>query len=143
MVSMHRLFVYGTLRHPPLIEGLVGRSVASRPATLADHRAAPMRGRAYPGLVADRGAETVGSLVEVDDHGLAVLDDFEGVEYTRTPVTVMTADGSVDAEAYLLTGPTIARTESAHHTGWIEDREHIREGLRVRPLHAQLGHERR
>ena len=67
-----------------------------------------MRGRAYPGLVADRGAETVGSLVEVDDHGLAVLDDFEGVEYTRTPVTVMTADGSVDAEAYLLTGPTIA-----------------------------------
>lgn len=108
MVSMHRLFVYGTLRHPPLIEGLVGRSVASRPATLADHRAAPMRGRAYPGLVADRGAETVGSLVEVDDHGLAVLDDFEGVEYTRTPVTVMTADGSVDAEAYLLTGPTIA-----------------------------------
>lgn len=108
MVSMHRLFVYGTLRHPPLIEGLVGRSVASRPATLADHRAAPMRGRAYPGLVADRGAETVGSLVEVDDHGLAVLDDFEGVEYTRTPVTVMTADGSVDAEVYLLTGPTIA-----------------------------------
>ena len=44
---------------------------------------------------------------------------------------------------YTLTGPTIARTESVHHTGWIEDREHIREGLRVRPLHAQLGHERR
>lgn len=108
MVVMHRLFVYGTLRHPPLIEGLVGRAVSPTPATLAGHRAAPMRGRAYPGLVVDAGAETVGALVEVDDHGLAVLDHFEGDEYTRTAVTVTTADGRVDAEAYLLTGPTIA-----------------------------------
>ncbi len=107
MVAMHRLFVYGTLRHPPLIEGLVGRAVSPTPARLAGHRAAPMRGRAYPGLVVDTGAEAVGALVEVDDHGLAVLDDFEGDEYTRTAVTVTTADGPVDAEAYLLTGQTI------------------------------------
>ena len=104
---MHPLFVYGTLRHPPLIEGLVGRPVHARPATLPGHRAALLRGRAYPGLVVDASSSAVGSLVEVDDDGLQVLDDFEGSEYTRTDVVVRTADGeNAEAQAYLLTGPS-------------------------------------
>lgn len=107
MVTMHRLFVYGTLRHPPLIEGLVGAPVPARDAILAGHRAAPMRGRAYPGLVVDVASDAVGALVEVDDAGLSVLDRFEGPEYTRTPVVVRVVDGAdVDAETYLLTGPS-------------------------------------
>ncbi len=111
MVAMHRLFVYGTLRHPPLIEALVGHRLDARPATLSGHRAARLRGRAYPGLVVDPASEADGALVEVDDAGLDVLDRFEGDQYTRTPVTVTTAEGAVEAEAYLLTGSTRSLVE--------------------------------
>jgi gamma-glutamylcyclotransferase (GGCT)/AIG2-like uncharacterized protein YtfP len=102
---VHRLFVYGTLRHRPLIEGLVGATVPSRPAMLGGHRLAVLRDRPYPGLIAEPGSVAEGAIVTVDDHGLAVLDDFEGPEYTRTAVSVSLDDGSsVDAETYLLTG---------------------------------------
>ncbi|WP_436794757.1 gamma-glutamylcyclotransferase family protein [Actinospongicola halichondriae] len=111
MGTTHRLFVYGTLRHPPLLAGLVGRPVPATPATLRGHRAAVLRGAAYPGLVVDAASTTVGSLIEVDDDGLDVLDRFEGPEYTRTSVTVQIADGTVDADAYLLTGPTRSLVE--------------------------------
>lgn len=104
--SVHRLFVYGTLRHPPLLHALVGTAVEATSATLPGHRAAVLQNRSYPGLVVDADAEAVGSLVEVDDDGLAVLDRFEGPEYTRTAVTAHTADGPAEAEAYLLTGPS-------------------------------------
>ena len=105
-VRMHTLFVYGTLRHPPLIEGLLGRPVAAVAATLPGHRAAVLSGRAYPGLVVDPEASAAGAVVAVDDAELAVLDDFEGSEYTRTHVTVTTEGGEPRAEAYLLTGPS-------------------------------------
>ncbi len=126
MGTMHRLFVYGTLRHPPLLAGLVGRPIDATPATLPGHRAAVLRHRPYPGLVVDAASSAVGSLIEVDDEGLAVLDRFEGPEYTRTRVTVQVvthadathadathADGTVAADAYLLTGPTRSFVESA------------------------------
>lgn len=107
MGRVHPLFVYGTLRHPPLIEGLVGGPVDARSATLPGHRAAALRGRAYPGLVIDASSAAVGSLVTVDDAGLGVLDDFEGAEYTRTDVVVHLEDGSeTPAQAYVLTGPS-------------------------------------
>lgn len=103
---MHLLFVYGTLRHPPLLRGLLGRHVDAIDATLAGHRPAVLSDRAYPGLVVDPGSSAVGALVTVDDAELAVLDHFEGGEYTRTPVTVTTGEGESRAEAYLLTGPS-------------------------------------
>lgn len=110
---MHHLFVYGTLRHRPLLDALVGRPVEARPARLPCHRAAVLHDRDYPGLVADPEADAVGSLIVVDDDGLAVLDRFEGTEYTRTPVTVATDDGPVPAETYLFTGPSRALVAGA------------------------------
>ena len=103
---MRRLFVYGTLRHAPLLEALLGRDVEAVPATLAGHRAACMDGRVYPGLIRDRRGSAVGSLVDVDDGDLDVLDRFEGGEYTRVAVTAATEDGDTEAETYLLTGPS-------------------------------------
>lgn len=113
-VPMHTLFVYGTLRHPPLLRGLLGRHVTAFDATLPGHRAAVLSDLAYPGLVVDPGASAVGAVVTVDDAELAVLDHFEGGEYTRTPVTVSTGEGESRAEAYLLTGPsrTLATEET-------------------------------
>lgn len=110
MDRVHPLFVYGTLRHPPLIEGLVGHPVAARDATLPGYRAAVLRGLAYPGLVVDPASHALGSLVTVDRAGLRTLDAFEGAEYTRTDVVVRLADGSeAAAQTYLLTGPSRSR----------------------------------
>ncbi len=124
---MHTLFVYGTLRHPPLLDGLVGTPVAARPATLPGHRAATMRERVYPGLVVAPDAVAEGSLVVVDDAGLAVLDQFEGPEYTRTRVDVTSAAGIVEADTYLLTGPSRSLVEP---TTWSLDTFVAREAAR-------------
>ena len=109
---MVSLFVYGTLRHPPLLARLLGRVPESAPAELAGHRAAPLAGRAYPGLVLDADQTAVGRLLlGVTDRELALLDAFEGPEYERVGVVVRTAGGEVRAEAWLLTGPSARLAE--------------------------------
>lgn len=85
---MHRLFVYGTLQHPPLLEHLLGRAPALEPAAVAGWRAARLHGRVYPGLVPAPGGSASGHVVEVDDGELAVLDRFEGPQYERITVSV-------------------------------------------------------
>ena len=96
------LFVYGTLRHPPLLEALVGHPVRPRPATLAAHRAAPLAGVAYPGLVADVAASAVGAVVDVDAADLDVLDRFEGPAYERVAVDVVVEGAPATADVYRL-----------------------------------------
>lgn len=101
----HRLFVYGTLQHAPLFDALVGRAspTAMVPARLAGHRAAPLAGRPYPGLVEDPAHVASGHLVTVDGRELAVLDAFEGPQYERRTFEVELSTGTT-ADAYLLTG---------------------------------------
>lgn len=108
------LFVYGTLQHPPLLARLLGRVPEGRPATLAGHRAAPIDGRVYPGLVADEDASTSGRLLDVTDEELAVLDAFEGHEYERVSVAVRVDGIEAPAEAWLLTGPSRRLVRTGH-----------------------------
>lgn len=82
------LFVYGTLRHPPLLERLIGRAPTAEPASLEGWRAARLRDLPYPGLVRDPDARAQGALVEVDADELSRLDRFEGPMYERIRVTV-------------------------------------------------------
>ena len=101
------LFVYGTLQHPPLLARLLGRVPPSVAAELVGHRAAPLTGRVYPGLVVDAAHTAPGRLLlDVTDEEVAVLDTFEGPEYERVGVVVRTSEGEVPAEAWLLTGPS-------------------------------------
>ncbi|MFP5321556.1 MAG: gamma-glutamylcyclotransferase family protein [Acidimicrobiia bacterium] len=104
---MHRLFVYGTLQHPPLLEQLLGRVPDLRPATLTGWRAARLRGRVYPGLLPGAGPAT-GHVLEVDADELEVLDAFEGPQYERIGVRVSVDGAEVDAAAWRL------RDEHAH-----------------------------
>lgn len=112
------VFAYGTLQHPPLLERLLARRPALRPATLAGWRAAPLRGRAYPGLLPAAGL-TRGHVLEVDADELEVLDRFEGPQYERIEVHVL-VDGELTAAwAWRL------RDEHAHLAGdgeWDLDR---------------------
>ena len=96
------LFVYGTLQHPPLLEHLLGRAPALRPATLRGWRASRLRGRVYPGLVPADGASARGHLLEVTDDELAILDRFEGPQYGRITVEVAADGGVVEVAAWRL-----------------------------------------
>ncbi len=98
------LFVYGTLQHEPLLERLLGRVPASRPARLPGHRAAPLVGRAYPGLVHDAHTVARGRVLDVTSSEVSVLDRFEGTEYERVQVVALDDHGEVECEAWLLTG---------------------------------------
>lgn len=99
---VHRLFVYGTLQHEPLLEHLLGRTPALRAARLPGWRAAALRGRVYPGLVPAAGGSAAGALVEVDTAELDVLDRFEGPQYERIEVVALLDGREVGALAWRL-----------------------------------------
>lgn len=101
------LFLYGTLQHGLVLKRLLGRLPDSSPATLAGHRAAPLTGRAYPGLLVDTDSIAGGRLITVTEAEAEVLDRFEGPEYERRAVTATDGDGvTVACAAWLLTGPS-------------------------------------
>jgi len=111
------LFVYGTLRAPEVLAGVLGRVVPAgrlRPATASGHRAALYPGRAYPAIVPARAEALPGLLVEgLSDAEIARLDAFEGDEYRRGPLVVDTGGGAVAADVYW---PSIAIPDGA--PGW-------------------------
>lgn len=84
------LFVYGTLRFPPVLQALLGRVPALSDAELPGWRAAALPGRTYPGLVPGAGARGV-VLDGLTEEEWAVLDAFEGSGYIRSEVVL--ADG--------------------------------------------------
>lgn len=104
-----RLFVYGTLLFPEVVEALVDRRFAMRRAILRGYRRAGIRRPAGdavgPAIIPEASSQVEGALLEgVDDASQVVLDSFEDVagEYDRTDVKVVLDDGStVEAAAYV------------------------------------------
>ena len=102
-----RLFVYGTLMMPAVLDAVCGRRFATRPATLADFGRYRLRRRVYPAIVAEAGAITAGLLCEGIDAALwPHLDDWESELYCRQPVVVRDSAGAVlAAHTYVLAAP--------------------------------------
>lgn len=79
---MTALFVYGTLRHLPLLEAVVGHPVApaqAAPAVLPGHLARWAVGQAFPILVEEAGAQAEGLLLSgLSDADMARLNFYEG-----------------------------------------------------------------
>ncbi|MEW6038333.1 MAG: gamma-glutamylcyclotransferase family protein [Pseudomonadota bacterium] len=98
------LFAYGTLQLPEVMAAVAGRAFEAVPAWLPGHARYCLRRRIYPGLRRETGAITSGTLfLELDPRALARLDRFEDAFYTRTEVTVATAElGSKRAQVYLI-----------------------------------------
>ena len=111
------LFVYGTLRDPDLLAGVLNRPL--RPAHLHPARAPGFRavhypGRIYPALIRVPGAAAEGLLLtDLSPFERDLLDAFEGDEYRRQPIATMLADEPElhEADAYL---PAIAIATDAH-----------------------------
>ena len=99
------LFVYGTLRDPDLLSGVLGRSsmptdamTAAAPGFAAVH----YPGRIYPTLVRRPGAAAPGMvLLDLTPFEIDLLDAFEGEEYRRAIIPVMIGEELHEAFAYL------------------------------------------
>jgi len=103
------LFVYGTLRDPDLLAGVLNRPLrADRmlQATAPGFAALHYPNRIYPALVRRPGATAEGLvLTDLTPFEKDLLDAFEGAEYRRQIIPVMIAEELHEAFAYL---PAIA-----------------------------------
>lgn len=73
----------------PIWNAVTARPILPRPARLAGYRRHSVVGETYPALVANANANVDGALYEdVDQATLALLDQFEGIEYQRILVLV-------------------------------------------------------
>lgn len=109
------LFVYGTLRDPDLLAGVLGRPLRGgglHPARAAGFRAVHYPGRVYPALVRAPGGSAEGLLLtDISPFERDLLDAFEGDEYRRGPVAVLVEEDLFEADAYL---PAVAIPPGAH-----------------------------
>ncbi|EPX85782.1 AIG2-like family [Rubellimicrobium thermophilum DSM 16684] len=102
---MRPLFLYGTLRHRPLLETLARDlgPARSEDAVLPGHRVLRQRDTPWPALVPAPGAEAPGTLWhDLPPAARAHLDRFETpFGYCPRPLLVRTAAGGIEADVYL------------------------------------------
>lgn len=100
---MRPVFLYGTLRHVPLLRAVLGRvAPALREARLSDHEVRWAKGESYPLIRQARGGVAEGLLLEdLSDEERERLTFYEGAfGYRLRPVRVETGTGEVEAEAW-------------------------------------------
>lgn len=102
---MNALFVYGTLRHLPLLEAVLGYPVDAtqqQDAVLQDHQVRWAEGQAFPMLVTAPEQQAAGLLLtRLEPQDMARLDYYEGgFGYHLAPVTVQTAQGPYKAQVW-------------------------------------------
>lgn len=98
------LFVYGTLRHLPLLELVLGRTAdgVAQPATLSDHAVHWAEGQIFPMIIQTPGAMAEGLLLNgLNAQDIERLNYYEvGFGYALCSVTVQTAEGEASAQVY-------------------------------------------
>ena len=128
LMMTFKLFTYGVLTHPTLLESLTGRSFTITSARLPDYQCYTLSQEGWPpipAIVPESGASVSGALIHDFDEVLSeLLDDFEDVDlglyvkgsalvidtqgdehhatvYVAGPVGVDSLDGPWDAEAFI------------------------------------------
>lgn len=98
------LFTYGTLLIPEVMQAVTGRKFPSGDAVLNGYCRYSIKNRVYPAVIARAGASVHGRIYsELDRHTLEILDEFEGIIYTRcTCEVIINRDRFVDAQAYVI-----------------------------------------
>lgn len=107
-----KLFTYGVLTHPKLLEELTGRRFAAAPAHLPDYQRYTLKQEGWPpipAIVPEPGGSVSGVLIPDFDEGLSeLLDDFEDVDlglYVKESVLVMDAQGNEHRATTYVAGP--------------------------------------
>jgi hypothetical protein len=99
------IFVYGTLLDPVRLARVSGDprlARRARPASLAGHARALLRGSIYPTLVPARGGMIEGALIRPSAPALRALSAYEGAAYSLVPVRVVAARGPMNARAWIV-----------------------------------------
>jgi ADP-ribose pyrophosphatase len=106
MSRSHALFFYGTLRHRPLLNLVLGPGGAARvrlrPASLEGHAARWVADECFPMIRAEPGAMVEGLVAEgLWPEDVARLEFYEGgYLFALEPVTVETPEGPVEARVF-------------------------------------------
>jgi len=99
---MPKLFSYGTMMCPEIIEKLAGKPLTGVPGRVKNHRALCVRGELYPGMVQGHGGEVEGLVYTFPSYLWPEFDAFEGEGYLRKPVRVWYDNGKRElVQAYL------------------------------------------
>ena len=100
-----RIFVYGTLLVPEVMQAVTGRSLPTENAVLHDYARYKIRHQVFPGIIESRGDHVQGLAVgPVDTDTLQRLDRFESRIYERRNVTICLDAGRQEtACAYVVT----------------------------------------
>jgi gamma-glutamylcyclotransferase (GGCT)/AIG2-like uncharacterized protein YtfP len=103
-MSSGRLFTYGTLMFPEVMETVAGGRFEGRGATLMGYARYGLWGETYPGLIAQAGSETEGMVYDgLEAVHLGRLDRFEGDWYDRRTVSIQVSGGeTIDSDVYVL-----------------------------------------
>jgi hypothetical protein len=89
--------------YEPIMNAVCALKCAGVPATLTGYRRHPIKDEEYPAMVPAPAGSVSGILYhDLPASALARLDAFEGGQYVRHPVTVLSAAGQpVAAETYI------------------------------------------
>lgn len=102
-MSEARLFVYGSLLFPEILEVVAGERLELAEAELEHFARLKLRDRVYPAIVPRPGSRVAGRVVDgVTPAGLARIDAFESDFYARLPVELRSGSRCLRAEAYVL-----------------------------------------
>ena len=74
---MTDIFIYGTLRHQPLLDIVAGQPVKVRPATLRDHKVVSVLNEDYPICLAEAGSLAEGGIVTLEGEALERVSWYE------------------------------------------------------------------
>ncbi|WP_375690663.1 NUDIX domain-containing protein [Pseudooceanicola sp. LIPI14-2-Ac024] len=102
---MPDIFVFGTLRHAPLLDLVAGEPVPTRPAHLPGFAAKCASGGDFPVLVADDTAAAPGLIATVSEDAMARLDWYEAIsDYVTVELEADAGDGPHRVRVWRPTG---------------------------------------
>jgi len=100
---MNKVFTYGTLQIPEVMEKVTGRRFESMPARLDGYARYTIKQQVFPGIIAEPNAVVEGMVYYgVDDASLQCLDAFEDILYQRQILPVSQESGRTYSEAYVV-----------------------------------------
>lgn len=98
-----RLFAYGTLQVPEVLQAVIGGQRRGEPALLNGFRRFCVPGKPYPAIVADVSSAVPGLLYEgLSAADLELLDYYEGELYERRELPVKVQSSELVAKCYVL-----------------------------------------
>lgn len=119
---MTSIFAYGTLRDPDVLKLVLGREVdptAIAAAIAPGYRAVFFPGRTYPALLRDPSATAPGTLLtNLAAADLALLDLFEGDEYSRRAIEIIVSGQKATVDVYWPAQPISSDAPAWHLADW-------------------------